>query len=192
LVALLVPLTKLIIAIGVVWVVFSMVDLLGEYIAGQQEVRLTKFDDLLIPFMRKFLKILVSAFAIVFIAQVFEKDITGLVATLGIGGLAVALAARDTLENFFGSITVLFDRPFQTGDWIVLGDVEGTVERVGFRSTRVRTFYNSLITIPNSRIVNSHVDNLGLRRYRRAKTVLSITYNTRPRRSTRSAKAFAS
>ena len=92
----------------------------------------------------------------------------------------LAFAAQDTIGNFFGSITVLFDRPFGIGDWIVIGDVEGTVERVGFRSTRVRTFYNSMVTIPNSKMVNTQVDNYGARRYRRARVMLSLTYDTAP------------
>ena len=78
-----------------------------------------------------------------------------LLAGLGIGGIGFAFAARDTLGNFFGSLTVVVDRPFQVGDWVVIGDVEGTVEDVGFRSSRIRTFYNSLVTIPNGNLVRS-------------------------------------
>jgi MscS family membrane protein len=106
--------------------------------------------------------------------------ITPIIGALGVGGVALAFAAQDTLNNFFGSITVLFDRPFGIGDWIVIGDIEGTVERVGFRSTRVRTFYNSVVTIPNSRMVNTHVDNYGARRYRRIRIDIAITYSTPP------------
>jgi len=108
------------------------------------------------------------------------QEMTTILGALGIGGMALAFAAQDTLGNFFGSITVLFDRPFGIGDSVVIGDVEGTVEKVGFRSTRIRTFYNSLITIPNSRMTNTHVDNYGARRYRRLRTVLSLTYSTPP------------
>jgi MscS family membrane protein len=106
--------------------------------------------------------------------------ITAVLGALGVGGVALAFAAQDTIGNFFGSITVLFDRPFGIGDWIIIGDVEGTVERVGFRSTRVRTFYNSMVTIPNSMMVNTQVDNYGARRYRRVKVMLSVTYSTPP------------
>jgi small-conductance mechanosensitive channel len=105
-----------------------------------------------------------------------------LLAGLGIGGIAFALAAKDTVENLFGSVTVLVDRPFQVGDWVVIGDQEGTVEEIGFRSMRLRTFYNSRITIPNSLLVKSAVDNLGARRYRRVKCMIGVQYDTPPDR----------
>jgi len=78
----------------------------------------------------------------------------------------------------FGTFTVLMDKPFQLGDWITVGDIDGSVEEVGFRSTRVRTFYNSVITVPNSRFISAHVDNMGERLHRRMKTMLSLTYDT--------------
>jgi MscS family membrane protein len=112
------------------------------------------------------------------IAQVLGTNVTALFASVGIGGLALALAAQDTVSNFFGSLMVIVDRPFQVGDWIKTGDVEGTVEEVGFRSTRIRTFYNSLITLPNSNLIKASVDNLGDRTYRRWSTRLGIAYDT--------------
>ena len=113
-------------------------------------------------------------------AEVFHLPVKTLLTSLGIGGLAIGFAARETLQNFFGSITVLIDRPFHIGDWVKIGDVEGTVETVGFRSTRVRTFYNSLITVPNGSLLTATVDNMGARRYRRIKAMLSLTYDTPP------------
>jgi MscS family membrane protein len=99
---------------------------------------------------------------------------------LGLGGAALALASKDTVSNFFGSVTVLFDRPFEVGDWIITEGAEGTVEAVGFRSTRIRTFYNSLITLPNSLLTTSVVDNMGRRRFRRIKTTIGVQYDTTP------------
>lgn len=90
------------------------------------------------------------------------------------------MAAKDTIANIFGSLTVLVDRPFHIGDWVVIDDAEGTVEDVGFRSTRIRTFYDSVITIPNSLLLTAKVDNMGSRTYRRIKEHLSITYQTSP------------
>jgi len=110
----------------------------------------------------------------------FDTPPTTALGAFGIGGVALAFAAKATLGNFFGSLTVLFDRPFAVGDWIVMGDVDGTVEHVGFRSTRVRTFYNSIITVPNAKMVDSVVDNYGARRFRRAKVMISIQYSTPP------------
>lgn len=176
---LLVAITFLLAASGV-WAAYRLIDVLAEYFAERASETATKYDDLLIPLIRKSLKIFLVAFGLVFIADNLDVDITSLVAGLGLGGLAFALAAQDVARNLFGSITVLLDRPFHVGDWVVIGDTEGTVEEVGFRSTRVRTFYDSLITVPNANLLNSPVDNLGARRYRRWKTTLSLTYDTPP------------
>jgi len=163
-----------------VWAGFRVADLVGEVLASQAAKTETKIDDLLVPLLRKTAKIFIFVFGLIYIADSLRIEIAPLLAGLGIGGLGFAFAARDTLENFFGSITVIVDRPFQVGDWVVVGDVEGTVEDLGFRSTRIRTFYNSLVTIPNGNLVRATVDNYGRRRYRRFKTHLSITYDTPP------------
>ncbi|MHC4696087.1 MAG: mechanosensitive ion channel family protein [Planctomycetota bacterium] len=176
----LLPITRLALVVTAVWVGYRFVDVLGGHIAADKEVRLTRFDDVLIPLLRTILRLIVVLLVILAVLTWWGHPPKTVLGALGIGGLAVAFAAKDTLGNFFGSITVLFDRPFGIGDWIVVGDVEGTVERVGFRSTRVRTFYNSMVTLPNSYIVNTQVDNYGARRYRRARIMLSITYNTPP------------
>ena len=97
---------------------------------------------------------------------------------LGIGGFAVAFAARETLANFLGSIVIMLEKPFRSGHWIKVGDAEGTVEYVGFRSTRIRTFGDSLISIPNSAVANAVVDNLGIRGKRRQRFSVQITYGT--------------
>ncbi|MGD2108931.1 MAG: mechanosensitive ion channel family protein [Phycisphaerae bacterium] len=172
--------TQLAMGVMLVWVAYRYVDIIGGQIAANRDVRLTRFDDVLIPLLRTILRIFVIVAGFLVIAEWMDWEITAILGALGVGGIAVAFAAQDTIGNFFGSITVLFDRPFGIGDWITVGDVDGTVERVGFRSTRVRTFYNSVITIPNSKMVNTQVDNYGARRYRRAKTMLSITYDTPP------------
>jgi MscS family membrane protein len=151
-------------------------DILGKRAARTE----SKFDDLVVPLTRKSLKIFVVAVGMVFVAQNLDVDVAGLVAGLGLGGLAFALAAKDTVSNLFGSFTVLLDRPFHVGDWVVIGDIEGTVAELGFRSTRIRTFYNSLITLPNSTLINVAVDNLGAREYRRWSTRIGVTYDTPP------------
>jgi MscS family membrane protein len=151
-------------------------DILGRRAAATE----SGFDDLLVPLLRTSLKVFIIAVGLVMIAQNLGTDVTGLIAGLGLGGLAFALAAKDTVGNLFGSITVLLDRPFQVGDWVKVGDVEGTVEEMGFRSTRIRTFYNSLITLPNSNLIAAAVDNLGARTFRRWSTRLGIAYDTPP------------
>jgi MscS family membrane protein len=171
---------QLVMAAAAVWGIYRLVDLLSAHFAALAARTESRIDDILIPLIRRAVKIVVLAFVILFIAQNLDIDITSLLAGLGIGGIAFALAAKDTVENLFGSITVLIDRPFQIGDWVVIGEDEGTVEEIGFRSTRLRTFYNSRITIPNSRLVNNCVDNLGARRYRRVKCMIGIQYDTPP------------
>ena len=100
-------------------------------------------------------------------------------AGLGLGGLALALAAKETVENLFGWITIFADRPFSTGDWVVLDNrVEGTGEEVGFRSARIRTFANSPVSAPNGKVATAVIDNLGSRQRRRVKITLGLTYDT--------------
>ena len=140
----------------------------------------TKFDDVLVPLVRKGLKLAVLAVGLVYAAKAMNVDLLPLLTGLGIGSLAFAFAAKDTIENFFGSIAVILDRPFEVGDWVAIGDVEGTVEELGFRSTRVRTFYNSQLTVPNATLVRATVDNYGRRQYRRWKTHLGVQYDTTP------------
>jgi MscS family membrane protein len=138
-------------------------------------------DDQLVPLVRKTLKAFVIVVGSLFILKYgLRVDIVPYLTGLSIGGLAFALAAQDTIKNFFGSIMIFIDKPFQVGDWITSGEVDGTVEEVGFRSTRVRTFRNSLVYIPNGKIADATIDNHGLRKYRRFYTNITITYETPP------------
>lgn len=135
-------------------------------------------DDQLAPLIRKATKTLVILLGGVFILRNLGISVATLLTGISIGGLALALAAQDTLKNFFGSLMIFIDRPFGIGDWIVTPDLEGIVEEVGFRSTRVRTFSDSLVSIPNGRLADSTIDNKGLRTYRRFYTTLQLPYNT--------------
>ncbi len=134
----------------------------------------------LLPYAKKILKTLFAVIAGLMLLQNSGFNVTSLLAGLGIGGIAIALAAKETLGNFFGGVTVVLDKPFSAGDWIVCDKFEGTVEDIGFRSTKVKTFYDSLLTIPNSVISESIIDNLGKRQARRTRAVLDITYDTPP------------
>jgi len=166
--------------VAAVWTGFRLIDLLASFLMKRAERTRTKFDDLLIPLVSRTLKVFAVAIGLIVFAETFHLPLTGLISGLGIGGLAFALAAKDSLGNLFGSLTVLVDRPFEIGDWIVTGDIEGTVETVGMRSSRVRTFYNSLITVPNVNLTTAVVDNMGKRSYRRIRTVLGLEYDTPP------------
>jgi MscS family membrane protein len=171
---------KLLVSLSAVWSAFRLVDIINALLMRKALATANRFDDLLVPMVTKSLKVFVVVMGIIFSADNLNIDVTSLLAGLGIGGLAFALAAKDLLGNFFGSLTVLLDRPFQIGDWVVIGDVEGSVETVGFRSTRIRTFYNSLITLPNAILTTTRIDNMGARRYRRMKSMLGLTYDTPP------------
>lgn len=140
----------------------------------------SKLDDQLIPMLRSSANTVTLALGALVVFQAFGVDVWKLIAGASVGGLIVGLAAQDTVKNFFGSLNVFIDKPFQIGDWIIVGGVEGSVEEVGFRSTRIRTFYNSQVTVPNSAITNANVDNMGRRPRRRVKLVLGITYDTPP------------
>ncbi|RKY14889.1 MAG: mechanosensitive ion channel family protein, partial [Planctomycetota bacterium] len=173
---------RFVLAAAAVWGAWRLVDVLGDVLTAWADGTESALDDLLVPLVVKSFKVFVAAMGLVFLADQLELRLTPLLTGLGLGGLAFALAAKDMLGNFFGSIMIIADRTFQVGDWIVVGDVEGTVEQVGFRSTRVRTFYNSLMTLPNTNLVTSAVDNLGRRRWRRWRALISLTYDTPPER----------
>ncbi|MEM6532431.1 MAG: mechanosensitive ion channel family protein [Myxococcota bacterium] len=165
---------------SVVWTLYRLVDLFSEWMDQRAAKTETKLDDQLVPLVRKALKIFIVAMGSIFILQNLNVDVAGLLAGLGIGGLAFALAAKDTVANVFGSATIFADRPFQVGDWINAQGIHGTVETVGFRSTKVRTFYDSLVSIPNAKLADSVIDNYGARTLRRVYTRLGVTYDTPP------------
>lgn len=173
---------RLLIVVSVTWAAYRLVDLVAEKVLAQAAKSDSKLDDQLVPLVRKSLKIFSLIAGALFVLQNLDVNIASLLAGLGIGGVAVALAAKDTVANFFGSVMIFADRPFQIGDWVNVGGVEGIVEEVGFRSTRIRTFYNSLVTVPNAKFMEANIDNYGKRQYRRTYLTLNLTYDTSPER----------
>lgn len=173
---------KFLACLSAVWGAYRLVDLLSAFLLDRAGTTESRLDDALVPMVTKSLKVFVTVVGVVFIADNLDVDVTSLLAGLGLGGLAFALAAKDVAGNLFGSVTVLLDQTFHVGDWVVIGDVEGTVERIGFRSTRVRTFYNSLVSVPNSTLITAAVDNMGARQYRRLSCKLGVAYDTPPER----------
>ena len=160
------------------WFLYTATDILSAYLNRFASKTDSKLDDQLIPIVRKALRVVVIMMALVMILQNLGQSVSSLLAGLGLGGLAFALAAKDSLANIFGSVTIFTDRPFQIGDWIKLPSTEGVVEDVGFRSTRIRTFEKTLITIPNSKISNDVIENMNARTVRRVSMVLGVTYHT--------------
>jgi MscS family membrane protein len=161
-------------------VFYKLVDVLGLYLVKIAAKSDTSLDNNVVPLIRKILKVFVVIIGGLFILQNLDVNITALLAGLSIGGLAVALAAQDTLKNMFGSFMIFVDKPFSVGHWITSKEIDGTVEEIGFRSTRIRTFRNSLTYIPNGMLADSPIDNHGLRQYRRFNMHIAITYDTPP------------
>jgi MscS family membrane protein len=161
-------------------VFYKMVDVFSLYLESLAGKGDSSLDNHVIPLIRKVLRVFVVVVGGLFILQNLDVNITALLAGISIGGLALALAAQDTLKNFFGSLMIFIDKPFSVGHWISSGELDGTVEEVGFRSTRIRTFRNSLTYVPNGKLADSTIDNHGLRQYRRFFMNISITYDTPP------------
>jgi len=171
---------RLVAAVASVLVTYRTVDLLAMWMERRAGETAGRMDDQLVLLVRKALKTLVVAVGVVFVLQNLQVDVTSLLAGLGIGGLALALAAKDTAANIFGSFTIFVDVPFYVGDWIAAAGVEGTVMEIGLRSTRIRTFYDSVVSVPNSSLANSNIDNYSRRTYRRYSTRLTISYASTP------------
>ena len=164
---------------SIFWTILRSVEFIGVKLKDKAAQTESKVDDGLIPFAIDLTKVLVYIFALVIIlGNVFDVNITALVAGLGVGGVAIALASKESIENLLGSFTIFFDKPFAVGDVITLGGVTGKVEKVGFRSTRIRTFDKSIVTVPNKNIINTELDNLGVRPVRRVKFNIGLTYDT--------------
>ncbi len=125
--------------------------------------------------LARFFIVIVGAVAVL---EQWDINISTFVASLGIGGLAFALAAKDTVANFFGGIMIFADRSLKIGDWIKGGGVEGIVEEISIRSTKIRTFEHSLITVPNANLANNPIENFSRRGIRRINMRLGLTYST--------------
>lgn len=158
-----------VIIISITQIVLRIVDFFGLVLIHKAQNSEQPSDHTLIPFLKESIKvvlIILSAFFVM--GTVFHLNVSSLIAGLGIGGLAIALAAKETLENLLGSFTIFFDKPFVLGNIVKVDGVEGTVEKIGFRSTRIRTSDNSVITISNKKMVENKLENLSLRIKRRA------------------------
>ena len=168
-------------ALAVAYLIYRLVDIVEYYLKRLTGRTATSLDDMLVPVIRKSLRIFITIVAVLYVADnILQQDIGAILAAAGIGGLAFALAAKDTIANFFGSVTIFADRPFQVGERIKLGGYDGPVEQVGFRSTRIRTLDGHLVTVPNSKIVNDMVENIGKRPFIKRVANIGITYDTPP------------
>lgn len=169
----------IVVAIG--WTFFNLVDVPYTLYKRWAQKKQSKLTDMISPMLRSSLRIAVVILTIVQVAQVLsDKPITSVIAGLGIGGLAIALAAQDSLKHLFGSIVIFADRPFEVGDRLQIDGVDGPVVEVGFRSTKIRTLDGHLVTIPNGELVNKNILNVTKRPYIRRTLNVTITYDTPP------------
>ncbi|MDQ0272636.1 mechanosensitive ion channel family protein [Cytobacillus purgationiresistens] len=137
-----------------------------------------ELDDILIPFLSKSLRVVIVAISFSIIAQEFGYDVNGFVAGLGLGGVAIAFAAKDAIGNLFGGFIIITEKPFTIGDWIMTPSVEGTVEDISFRSTKVRTFAQAVVTVPNATLANESITNWSQMGKRQISFNLTISRDT--------------
>lgn len=169
------------VAIALFWFIYKLVSIVDINLKKWASKTESTIDDMLAPLLAKTLRVFIVIIGgILIIQNLTGVEIGPLLASLGIGGIAIALAAKDSIANFFGTLTILFDKPFQVGERILLDSYDGVVESVGFRSTRVRTLNGHLVTIPNEKIVNVGLENIGKRPHIRWLTNITITYDTPP------------
>lgn len=167
--------------VAVAFFIYSLVDVLDHLIVRFTKKTRTTMDDMMAPMVRKSVRLTIVILALVQVAQILsDKPITSILAGLGVGGLAIALAAQETIKNFFGSLVIFADKPFELGERIVVGGHDGTIEEVGFRSTRIRTLDGHLVTVPNGELANMMIQNIGKRPYIKRVMNVTITYNTPP------------
>lgn len=137
-----------------------------------------KMEDNVFEFVLKITRVFIYVIAIFLVLTILEINLTGLIAGLGLGGVIVTLAAQDTAKNLFGGVVIFIDKPFVVGDWIQMDNYEGTIEDITFRTTRIRTFENALVNIPNAIIADASVTNWSKMEKRRYKTNLCVELNT--------------
>lgn len=154
------------------------IGLIEEYLEENQKFLKTKNKDQLIPFLKSMIKIILFTLAFLAILSNFGYNVTALLAGLGIGGIAIAFAAKDILENFISGITIFIEKPFKIGDYLKTSEGTGTIEQIGIRSTKIRTPDNTVIILPNRLLSTNSVENISSRRARRENYILALVYET--------------
>lgn len=173
--------STILIILGIGYGVYNLVDVVDVWLRRFAKSTKSQLDDMLAPLVVKSLRVTVAILTLLQVAQTLSnKPITSIIAGLGVGGLAVALAAQDTIRNFFGSLVIFSDKPFEVGDRISVEGFDGPVEEVGFRSTRIRTLDGHMVSIPNGQLANMTIQNIGKRPYIKRVMTVTVTYDTSP------------
>ena len=177
-------------AIAIAYTLFHLVDIIEHYLLIFTSRTHNKLDDMLVPIIRKSLRVVIAIISAIFVAEVIfgSENIKGIMLSAGLGGMAIALAAKDTIANFFGSVNIFADRPFHIGEIVKINDYIGTIEEVGFRSTRIKTLDAHMITVPNSILTNTYIENISARPAIRRTDSLTITYDSGPEKAERAVK----
>ncbi|SFA81510.1 MULTISPECIES: mechanosensitive ion channel family protein [unclassified Bacillus (in: firmicutes)] len=162
----------------ITWGLFNLSSPTTGILVSVNQKMNNKIDLILLPFISRTIRVILIAISISIIGQEFDYDVNGLVAGLGLGGLAFALAAKEAVGNLIGGIVIVTEKPFTVGDWILTPSVEGTVEDINFRSTKIRTFSQALVTVPNSTLANEPITNWSRMGKRRINFHLGVNYQT--------------
>lgn len=167
------------VAITVTWLIARLVDaVIKEYLIPLTEKSENTMDDQIIPVVRKGLRSAIWILGIIVAMNNAGYNISALLAGLGIGGLALAMAAKDTVSNIFGGVTIFTDKPFKINDRVIIGGFDGTIAEIGIRSTRLRTLQGTLVTIPNSKFTDGMVENVSMEPSRKVTLNLGLVYET--------------
>lgn len=169
---------KIVAAFYIFRLFYRLIDVIPELIQSASNPYLATIDPAVILLLVKIGKTLIAIMLPLVVMQNLGINVASVLAGLGLAGLAFSLAAKETAANFFGSLMILIDKPFDLGDWVIIDTYEGSVAEIGLRSTLIRTFYDSMITIPNAVVMNGVIDNMGKRTHRRIKTTLKVPYST--------------
>ena len=170
--------THLLMVIGVTWIAYNFISIFFAALQIRARKTSTNVDEILFSLAGSILRIGLITIALFIVAEIFNIPYKTVVAGLGIGGLAFAIAAKDTISNFFGSAIIIADRPFKTGDRIKIGEDIGVITNVGIRSTKIRTIYDTLLTVPNNKITHEMIDNYSERHAMRVDTEFYLSLKT--------------
>lgn len=177
---------ELLVVLGIGHFLYRQVDVLDEWLRRFSRNDSSNIDDMLIPIVGKTVRVVVVILVILQCAQTLsDQPITSILAGIGIGGLALGLAAQDTIRNFFGSLMIFADKPFNVGELINLEDKLGVIVEVGVRTTKIRTLDGHVLTVPNGNLANNTIHNIGKREFIRRVFSVTITYDTPPEKVTR-------
>lgn len=166
--------------VNILWLLMRAIDAVAEQMASVADGTESRMDDQLVPILRKLAKFILVAIGIIFYMQSNGYPVSGILAGMGIGGLAMALAAQDSISGIFASVVIFLDKPFMIGDFVEINGITGTVEEIGIRSTRIRTVEKTLVTLPNKGIMDSNINNYSKRPMRRTSSTIGVTYDTTP------------